>query len=190
MNVFDFDKTIFPSDSSVLFIRYCAGKYTKRMLRDLPEIGMRAAGYLHDGKEADATCLKEQLFSFLSVVNDPDALVQEFWKKNMRKINSWYLKMRRPDDVIISASPEFLLAPVQKELRFHLIATRMDKYSGKIAGVNCHDYEKVRRFFEVYPEGGIENFYSDSLSDAPVANISDNAFLVKGENIVKWPGKN
>ena len=65
----------------------------------------------------------------------------------------------------------------------------MDKKTGKIIGNNCHDKEKVRRFYERFPDGHTENFYSDSLSDTPMAEIADNAFLVKKGVLSPWPGK-
>ena len=189
MNVFDFDKTIFPYDSSVLFIRYCFTRYERLFLRSTPKILAAAARYRSAGAGADATELKEQLFSFLSGVEDPDAVVQAFWRRNLGKVNSWYLEMKASDDVVISASPEFLLAPVQKELGFRLLATRMDINSGRIFGVNCHDAEKVTRFYEAYPGGRIDNFYSDSLSDSPLAELAGKAYLVKGSKLTPWPEK-
>ena len=63
----------------------------------------------------------------------------------------------------------------------------MDIHSGKISGENCHDEEKVRRFYEVYPDGEIDAFYSDSLADTPLASIAKHAFLVKKGIMSAWP---
>ena len=60
-------------------------------------------------------------------------------------------------------------------------------YTGKIHGLNCHDEEKVRRFRLEVPEGHIENFYSDSLSDSPLAKLADRAWLVKKGKLSPWP---
>ena len=76
---------------------------------------------------------------------------------------------------------------VAEELGVRLIATPMDPYSGKIRGRNCHDKEKVRRFRETFPEAHIDRFYSDSLSDAPMAALADEAFLVRKGKCVPWP---
>ena len=47
----------------------------------------------------------------------------------------------------------------------------------------------MRRFYETYPDGVIENFYSDSVSDAPLAKISRNAFVVdKNGKPPSWDG--
>ena len=65
----------------------------------------------------------------------------------------------------------------------------MDKHNGRIDGENCHDAEKVRRFRSVYPNERPEAFYSDSLSDSPMAEISDTAFLVTKHKLAPWPTK-
>lgn len=189
MNVFDFDKTIFPYDSSTLFIEYCFSRYARLFLRSSPKILAEAAKYRFAGSGADATAMKEQLFSFLSGLEDPDAVVHAFWQRNLKKINTWYLELKSSDDVVISASPEFLLEPVQKQFGFQLLATRMDINSGKIFGMNCHDVQKVKRFYEAYPNGRIDNFYSDSLSDSPLAELAEKAYLVKGSKLTPWPEK-
>ncbi len=45
---------------------------------------------------------------------------------------------RKEDDVIISASPEFLLRPICNRLGIrHLIASRVDARSGAYDGQNC-----------------------------------------------------
>ena len=75
------------------------------------------------------------------------------------------------------------------ELGVGLIATPMDKHTGKILGENCHDTEKVRRFQEQYPGEHTECFYSDSLSDTPMAELADRAFLVTKGKLSPWPGK-
>ena len=38
----------------------------------------------------------------------------------------------------------------------------------------------------MFPNGEIEKFYSDSYSDSPLAEISKEAFLVKGDELKKW----
>jgi len=67
--------------------------------------------------------------------------------------------------------------------------SRMDKKTGEIEGKNCHDSEKVRRFYEQYPDSKTENFYSDSLSDTPMAEIAERAWLVSKHKLSPWPEK-
>ena len=185
MNTYDFDKKIFYPDSSVTFVKYCTRRYPGIVIGNIPKVIGTAAAHLLG--RADTKALKEKLFAFLAKLPDVDAVVDDFWKENRQRIGQWYLEQKREDDLIISASPEFLLAPVCKSLGVNLIGTRMDKHSGKIDGRNCHDEEKVRRFYERYPEGHTEKFYSDSLSDTPMAMIADEAYMLKKHIISPWP---
>lgn len=185
MNTYDFDKTIFYPDSSVCFYKYCIKHHSAAILKTLP--GTIAAALKYASGKIETKQLKEQLFSFLKYIPDIDSTVEAFWAENFDGIGDWYLKQKKDDDIIISASPYFLLRPVCKKLGVSLIATPMDKLSGKINGKNCHDSEKVRRFYEYFPEGHTENFYSDSLSDSPMAQIADNAWMVTKHKLSPWP---
>ena len=62
----------------------------------------------------------------------------------------------------------------------------MDRHTGETEGENCHGEEKVRRLREAYPEVEIREFYSDSLSDTPLAKLADKAYLVKGQELLPW----
>ena len=68
----------------------------------------------------------------------------------------------------------------------YLMASKVDPHTGIYSGVNCHGKEKVRRFYERFPDGKIDEFYSDSYSDAPLAAIAEKAFLVKGTELKNW----
>lgn len=188
MNTYDFDQTIFQPDSSYCFVMFCLRRHPGAVLRALP--GTALTGLRVMGKKAGVKALKERVFSFLSELEDVDGELREFWLSHKGKLEPWYLRQKEPEDVIISASPEFLLRPITDELGVRLIGTVMDKHSGKILGENCHDTEKVRRFYAEYPDTVPDRFYSDSLSDSPMANISKRAFLVNKGDIRPWPSEN
>ena len=184
MNVYDFDKTIFYPDSSYTFFLYCLRKFPGAVLRFSAPI--LAASIRYAFGAIGTKELKEQLFAFLRCLSDPEAVVARFWDEYFSGIGEWYLRQKRPDDLIITASPEFLVGEAGRRLGVEVIGTRMDIRSGAIEGENCHDAEKVRRFRAAYPESVIEAFYSDSKSDAPMAEIAERAFLVKREKLSAW----
>lgn len=133
------------------------------------------------------TAFKEDMYGFLTEIDDVDKALHDFWKLYRGNIKTWYLDMKREDDLIISASPEFLLRPVCDLYGIkHLIASRVDKKTGKYTGINCDGKEKVRRFKEIYKNADINEFYSDSNSDHPLAELSFNALKVKGNTISPW----
>lgn len=186
MNVFDFDKTIFRGDSTAKFYKYCLVRFPKTWLH-LPSMSAAFAKYYILKKGTKTQC-KEVFYRFLAAIPDVDAAVEDFWKKNFDGIFDWYKKVHKETDVVISASPEFLLEGVCKKLGVEkMMASRVDKKTGKYSGENCHGEEKVRRFYECYPDGVIENFYSDSVSDALLAKIAKNAFVIdKNGNVLEW----
>jgi len=186
MNVYDFDETIFFPDSSYSFVLYCLRHYPRAVLPALAGAGLAKLQHLFG--QIQTRELKQQVFAFLPGLSDVDRIVADFWAENEKRIAPWYLAQRRSDDVILSASPDFLLQPIADKLGVKLIATRMDRHTGLIIGDNCHDAEKVSRFLKEYPGVQPDNFYSDSLSDSPMAWYSKQAWLVKSETErVPWP---
>ena len=133
------------------------------------------------------TEFKEVFYTFISDIDDIDEKLVDFWNNNIIKIKDWYLNQCKEDDMVISASPAFLLEEICARIGIKfLIASQVDKRSGKYTGVNCYGAEKVRRFRESFPDVIIESFYSDSRSDTPMAMIAKKAFMVKGNVVRKW----
>ncbi|MBR5453500.1 MAG: HAD-IB family phosphatase [Clostridia bacterium] len=184
MNVYDFDKTISFHDSTERFYFFCLKKKPS-LVRFLPMQGYYALGFAL--KLMKKTQFKEKFYRVFSGIPDIDAFVDEFWKENISDIKDWYRKNRRDDDVVISASPEFLLAPICRELGVGtLIASRVDKKTGKYTGENCYGEEKVLRYREVFGDSEIDEFYSDSYSDTPLARLAKKAYIVKDEELSDW----
>lgn len=183
MNVYDFDNTIYDGDSTVDFYLFCLKRH-KKILLCLPSLLCAFVTY-YVLKIGTKTQFKEKMYRFLRHC-DTDRDVADFWDKYKKNIKSFYIAQKKVDDVIISASPQFLLQPLGDELGYTVIASKVDKHSGKYDGKNCYYDEKVRRFTESFPNGHIDNFYSDHYSDEPLAKISDRAFIVDGEKIIPW----
>ena len=64
----------------------------------------------------------------------------------------------------------------------------MNKKTGELTGTYNFGEEKVRRFKEIYGDVIPEKFYSDSLSDSPMANYANEAFLVTDDEFSPWKG--
>ena len=185
MNVYDFDQTIYHGDSTVDFYFYCL-RHKPLMMRSVP--GTIGAFALYQAGKWDKTRFKQQMYRFLTAIGDSEQMVRDFWSTHIKNIKPWYIeKTRREDDVIISASPEFLLQPACNQLGIkYLMASRVDSHTGKYTGINCWGEEKVRRFREVFGDAQIETFYSDSLSDTPLAREAKTAWIVRGDQLIPW----
>ena len=183
MNVFDFDETIYHGDSTRDFVKYSMIHHPKALLY-LPYVGYAAVRFylFHIGTK---TQFKEKMYRFLKAC-DTEKDVERFWEKNLCKIKSFYRTIHRDDDLIISASPEFLLKPLEKKLCISVIASRVSPIDGTTTGENCYHEEKVRRFYEQHPDGIIQDFYSDSYSDEPLALLAKKAYIVDKDELIPW----
>lgn len=186
MNVYDFDGTIYNGDSTRDFFFYLLKK-DFRVVKVLPGFGISALKYYFG--TLTKTKMKESFYRFLTLFKDGEIAnhVINFWKKNKNKIYSWYYDVHENSDVVISASPRFILGPICKELKVHLICSEVNANTGKYSGLNCHGEEKVNRFYKEYKDATIDKFYSDLKIDLPLASLAKEAFLVKrGGKIIKW----
>ena len=183
MNVYDFDNTVFRGDSTVRLLFY-AFAHIPLSLLTLPPIVWGGAMYLL--RLWPKRRFKEKVYAFCRYVPDMDSFLEGFWDKNIKRIHKWYLDKKTDEDIIISASSEFALRPACSRLGVRLIASPVDPRSGKYLGENCHGAEKLRRFREEYPSAHINEFYSDSRSDAPLAELAEKAYLVHGGKLVEW----
>ena len=137
-------------------------------------------------KRIDKTKLKEYFFCFLSGI-DTEKTVECFWEKNDNKIFKWYLEQKEADDIIASASPEFLLRPICERLGIkYLVASEVDTASGKFFKENCRGQEKVRRLKDELNVIHADKVYFDSESDIPLAMIADRAFVISNGEIKEW----
>jgi len=183
MNVYDFDKTIYDGDSSVHFYLFSIKKnpiILRRLFKQLISMIKYKLNII------TKTQMKTIIYEYFQDIDDIDALVKMFWKKNNHKLKDWYLKQRKDDDVIISASPTFLLQPICDSLNVKLIASVVDKKTGENKKENCYGKEKPIRFKEHYAFDQMDTFYSDSYSDDPMAKLAKKAILVKKNQLLPW----
>ena len=184
MNVYDFDNTIYHGDSSFDFFRHCAVKYPRALLSAAGALPWMLAMVLGI---AEKTRVKERFYRYLRHVPEVTEEVERFWLTHDKNLKSWYFTQKRADDLIISASPVFLLEPVMRRLELVFLASRVDPQTGRYDGLNCHGEEKVRRLFLEYPACRIDRFYSDTRSDAPLARMARKAYLVRRGRVMPFP---
>ncbi len=181
INVYDFDGTIYDGDSSKDFYKFCLSK-KKKCLLILPKFTVNY--FLYFIKLKSKTKVKESYFSFLKYFDNTDKLLDEFWEEYDKKIKKFYLEKNHKNDVIVSASPTFLLEKICKKLKVKdLIASEVDVKTGKFIGVNCKGKEKINRLNKKYKEFEIMETYTDSESDRPLIDLAQKAYMVKKNEI-------
>lgn len=182
--LYDFDGTIYDGDSSVDFFKFCLKK-DKKNYKILPKLAIKFLAY--KSKNITDTELKEYIFSFLENFKNVDEIVKEFWKTHESKIKSFYLEKNHDQDIIISASPEFLLKPICIKLKVKdLIASDVDKTTGKFKKPNNRGEEKVKEFYKKYPKAEILEMYSDSLHDKPLLDLAKKSYFVKKNKLYDY----
>ena len=184
MNVYDFDNTIYRGDSTLGLVLYC---FIHRPLCMLSIPRTILAGLMYGLHIIPKLTFKQNLYHMFVYIPDMEPVVMRFIDTHIDHIKQWYKERQKEDDVVISASPEFLIIPFCEKIGIRTaMASKVDIHTGTYNGLNCHGKEKVKRFFEMFPNGRIELFYSDSYSDSPLAELADQAYLVKGNRLMRW----
>lgn len=182
--VYDFDGTIYDGDSSIDFYKFCFSKkksICKYWFKQLLFLGLYLIGI------KNKTEMKEVFFSFLKSFENPEGVVEEFWEKHQNKIKEWYRGKDHKKDVVLSASPEFLLKKGLEPYKVkEVIGSVVDIKTGKFLEKNCHGKEKVKRFYQKYPDGTVEEMYTDSLVDLPMIEIAKKGFMVEKNTIINY----
>ena len=185
MNIYDFDNTIFAGDSSVKFIKYSFCHHPLMVTWCFIKALKEYIKYLF--KKSNFGYIKSELFSFVKNIDNLDEYMNDYVIKYQKNIKKFYLEQQKDDDVIISASFEFIVKPFCDALGIkNVIATKYDTKKGCIIGKNCKGLEKIVRFNKIYKNPSVKEAYSDSLSDIPMFEIADKAFLVKKDKLMPY----
>ena len=125
---------------------------------------------------------KKHIFLFVRFVPLKKA-VNAFWDKHEKDVFPWFLPEKRVRyTVVISASPDFLLAEIANRLKVDtLLCTRHNAKTGTLLYENCRGEEKVRRFYEAFPDGAnVQCVYSDSYRhDRPIFSLGKQCFHIE-----------
>lgn len=189
MNVYDFDGTIFYSDCSIGFAFWCMKRHPKLWFTYFPQ-ALKSFFQFKKGKIPNYL-MQRKMFSYLTMIDDFDVQIEKYWDKYEKRISSWYLAQKRDDDLIISASPSCIIGPIARRLGVNYIATEYDLEYGVFVNNLMYAKEKAKYIIDHgFPV--IDNFYSDSLADTPIALCAEKAHLVtkKATKVNDWPDLN
>ena len=179
MNGYDFDKTIFKGNSVKRFSDYCFLRlpYLWPLL-----IVYFFAAILYLMRIITKDKFLRVLEFFVVLVPNREKWVARFWDKNIKRVKQWYLAQKRPDDLIISASPFYLIQPICARLGVRCIASTVTK-RGLVAGDHCYGQHKVTAYRTVLGDTPLATFYSDHMSDVPMFRLAAEGYLVDGDEI-------
>ncbi len=156
MNVYDFDGTIYYPDCTISFAIWCANRHPKLWFTFFPKAVKNLI--LYKAGKMPRYQMERQFFSFLSMVDDYDVQVEKFWDKHEKRISAWYLAQKKPDDLIISASPACIIEPIARRLGVQYMATEYDPEYNVFLNNLMYAKEKSRYMIDHgFPV--IDNFY-------------------------------
>ena len=186
MNVYDFDNTIYDGESGVhMFFYYL--KKRPGLVRFAPQVFRGVIDYKRGRVNFDQAIQRVGgvLRPFLEGIKDYAADARDFWDKHERRLRPFYRQMHRPDDLIISASPEQSLREICARLGVaHYIGSVINEETSTLEFA-CFRENKVKAFRERYPGREIDVFYTDSMNDKPLMDIARQVFLVKKKGITQ-----
>ena len=178
MNLYDFDKTIYNGECSLRLYLFVLSRHPKLWWHTF-KAGFY--GVLRGLNIINLTTFKQKFLTFMSHIKDPQKEIELFWDKEQKNIFKWYLDQKKPDDVICSASPLYIIEPILKRINptAKLVCSDIDMITSRIENgeVNCKGEEKVRRLAELGLTS-FENGYSDSTSDVPMLKLCKNKFHI------------
>lgn len=187
MRVFDFDNTIYDGESGMDIFLYYLKRDPKGVAKFVPKFMegfMRYKRHLitiDEVKTEYASYVKEYFKKIANIYED----FEKFWDINEKNIKSFYPKIQKEDDVILSACPYCLLSIMTNRLGVkNVISTDLNPETGEIGEI-CYHENKVKMFRDVYGDVEIDEFYTDSMSDKPMMDISKTVFLVDGNKLIK-----
>lgn len=186
MNVYDFDNTIYDGESVIDFYIFCLFR-KPTLVKYLPLSFVMLARYkmgFVSLEELEKKAVK-YVGEIVEKIDNLPVLIKEFWDKNQHKIKDFYLKKQKPDDVIISASCDFLIEEIAKRLGIkNCLSSKINLKTGEVIRL-CFRSNKPEIFKSNFQNSVIDEFYTDSMNDLPMIMLSRKAYLVKKNKIIK-----
>ncbi len=185
--VFDFDGTLSAKDSNVEFGKYCF-KHSIRPWLFLPLMGV---AYISCWLNPSGMWWRRNIRRFIT-----PKMVKEFApafiKQHKRERFGWSKEQVENERksgrkvILISASPEFLVVPLAKDMKFDaILCSKMDSKKPWKHEFLCWGQNKVYAMDEWAKENKIiphvVRSYSDSKSDMPMMEIADEEVWVDRE---------
>lgn len=176
MNVYDFDGTLIRGDSEDYFMEYVL-KHFKIKFKDRLEI--RLFYLLRKMKLVSGKTQRNHTYPYISYISNIENVVKDFWDEYEKYIFPYYHKIHQDDDVVISATPRFILKEITKRLKIKtLICSETDLTTGKMIGKMCFANEKEVYYNKVFNKKTFDNYYFDKDHDMCLLKYAKNGYRV------------
>ena len=178
MNVYDWDKTVFDGDAEDYFFAYLFrdGKYPwNHLVYDVME-------WMCSRKLIGKTAARTAMYRVLRRIPDLDALLEAYWDEHEKYVLDWYRKAMRPDDVIATGTPRFLMEPMLRRLGLTGLTSFAinEKKRNSIMQtevLDAYDPEAIAKAAAILRDGGVSNL---NMKNGPVH------IWVEGDRLYVW----
>ena len=184
MNVYDFDNTLYKGESTVDFAFFMM-RHNPKIYTWIPTIFWYLLMYklCLVTKERMERVLNDFLKVLIQDSYDLSAMVRAFWRENSHRLNLPLIRKIRPGDVILTASPDFMMNAIGKRLgTAHILCSKVDIPTKTILYLNFGT-NKVKHFRQIYPHAAAERFFTDSYNDQAMMDLARRVYLVEGSSI-------
>ena len=179
MRVFDFDNTLYDGETMVDFFHYLVDKKEElRKYKGVVNFFLKLYNHNMLPMSLVKKCIEKYKDEFNYSTQNLDQYVDDFWKSHKSKIMKDMIKKVKKDDVIITASLDFLLRPILKDLPTkNILCTEVDIEHKKVDFI-CYKENKVKKYKMKYKDIPIDELYTDSYADKPLMDISKKVYLI------------
>ena len=180
MNIYNLNNTLFKKNCGLSFYWFCLRKHFSIIRFAIIQLwawGMYLLGIWSKIK------FREKFFVFLKGIKDVDSLVEEFWKKNEANINHELLKDKGENDVLATIEPRFLVQPIADKYDLWIIASDVDKSSGKHYSL-CDCDGKLNELQSADFEN-CDAMYSSTRTDMPILKLAKQAYIIDKKGVTK-----
>ena len=173
INVYDFDKTICFKDSTIGFWKFCIKK--KPIILICLPIQFVSLILYQTGIIKDMSLF----YTYIKFFKGDKKYIKEFCDIQIHNICEWYLNQKQPTDVIVSASPEFLIKELCEKLGIRYVASQVDYKTGKYKKLPCKGKQKPIQFYEKFQDEKIAKSYGNAKSDIYMIKSGKEGYMVK-----------
>lgn len=177
VNVYDFDETICFKDSTLGFWKYCIKK-KPIILICIPLQALSIILY-----KLGITKDISLFYIFLKFLKEDTKYIQEFCDIQIQNMCKWYIEQKQPTDVIVSASPEFLIKELCGRLGVRYVASQVDYKTGKYSKLPCKGKQKPIQFYEKFKNEIVNKSYGNAKSDIYMIKAGKEGYMVKNQSI-------
>ena len=135
MNSYDFDDTILKGNSMFRFSLFCTLRLPYLLLF-IPVLFI--AFFMRQLRILNKNRYLHMVSLFVALVPCTEKFASKFWDRNLKHIKKWYLAQKRDDDVVVSASPQFLVGEACRRLGIGCIGTKLSPKSARLHGEHCY----------------------------------------------------